>query len=203
MHRFELQAALGHHPRGDRTVDAAGNEHRGFARAAGRQTARALLLVAVDERGFVAHFDVDRQVGVMYVHLQMRETRQQHAAHFHADFRRSERKLLVRTLGADFEGFCVLQFVGKVIARHAADDVHIFFDHQRFGIADEAEHLCAHVGRRVHVRPVRFGDRRHRGLRRGDLPRTKRRKTASQILDELILKRAPVKTLERDLAVFE
>ena len=93
MNRYQLYAALCHHPACNGTVYSAGDEQSRLSRGARGHTARALELIAVDKRALVAHLDIYYNIRVMNIDLQMMEPREYLSADFSAYLGRIERKL--------------------------------------------------------------------------------------------------------------
>ena len=103
MHCFDQHPALRHHPCCHRTVDTAGKQGQTLAVCPQRQTAEAGDLPFVNIRSVMAHIHMQQHIRLMHVHLEHLAADKHLGADDASDFRRFDRKILVRALGLDLE----------------------------------------------------------------------------------------------------
>ena len=70
MNCFDEHAALGHHPCGNRAVDAAGKQGQALAVGAQRQSAEAGNLTFVDICAVASYVNVKQHIRLVYIHFE-------------------------------------------------------------------------------------------------------------------------------------
>ena len=88
VHRFQIDAAAGHHISGHGAIDAPRKQQHCLAAGAQRHAAFAGQNAGI-EIGLLAHLDVDRQLWVFDIHTQARDMLQNIAANFRCDLHRT------------------------------------------------------------------------------------------------------------------
>ena len=178
----QLHAALCHHPRRHRAVEAAADENGRLAARTHRNAARAGLRLAVDIRRFLADFHAHRDLRVMHVYGNVRVRAQQRRAHLAGDFHGAERELLVRTLRFHLERLKARKCVIEVFRRHFCNGVHILFTHASARIADDAENLRDALLGLVNVRVLVLRFNVNGGLHRVHLKVARAHNAAANVL---------------------
>ena len=158
MDRGELHAALGHHPRRHRAVNAAADEDRGLAARSDGDSARALLRLAVDIRAEIADLHPHRHIRFMDVHRQIGESVQQARAHLGGNFRRREREFFIGALGFHFEGVYGGKLRAQVLHSGGAHGFHALFRHAGAREGDHAENFAHPLHRALQIRAGAGGD---------------------------------------------
>ena len=203
MDAAQLQTALGHHPAGNRGVDAAREQQRCTAVRADWHAARTRNRTGVNEGVLFAHLNVHGQVGMVHVRTNIREQISKLAADVLADFGGGHREFLVAALAFDLKGLCRRE-IGREIILCGRDDAleGLFRAHRRAGDGRKAEHTACALHNRICIRIIRnlhINDR----LAHGDLAVCNVRHAALEVFQQTILKGFAVESLEDDLTALE
>ena len=199
----QLQTALGHHPAGNRGVNAAGEQQRCTAVRADRHAARTRNRTGVNEGVLLAHLNVHGQVGMVHVRTDLREQISKLAADVLADFGGGHRKFLVAALGLDLKGLSRRKIGCQIVLCGRNDTLERLFRADRCtGDGRKAEHTACTLHNRICVRVVRnlhINDR----LAHGDLAVCNVRHAALEVFQQTILEGFAVESLEDDLTALE
>ena len=199
----QLQTALGHHPAGNRGVNAAGEQQRCTAVRADRHAARTRNRTCVYKGVFLTHFHVHGQVGMVHVRTNIREQISKLAADVLADLCRCHREFLVAALGLDLERLSRGKVGCQIVLCGRNDALERLFRADRCtGDGGKAEHTACALHNRICVRIVRnlyINDR----LAHGDLAVCNVRHAALEVFQQTILEGFAVESLEDDLTALE
>ena len=199
----QLQTALGHHPAGNRGVDAAGEQQRCTAVRADRHAARTRNRTGVNKGVLLAHLNVHGQVGMVHVRTNIREQISELAADVLADLCRCHREFLVTALGLDLKGLSRRKIGCQIVLCGRNDTLERLFRADRCtGDGRKAEHTACALHNRICVRIVRnlhINDR----LAHGDLAVCNVRHAALEVFQQTVLKGFAVESLEDDLTALE
>ena len=199
----QLQTALGHHPAGNRGVDAAGEQQRRAAVRADRHTARTGHRTGMNECVLFAHLNVHGQVGMVHVRTNIREQISKLAADVLADFGGGHREFFVSALGLDLKGLSRRKIGCQIVLCGRNDTLERLFRADRCtGDGRKAEHTACAFHNRICVRIIRnlhINDR----LAHGDLAVCNVRHAALEVFQQTILEGFAVESLEDDLTALE
>ena len=199
----QLQTALGHHPAGNRGVDAAGEQQRCTTVRADWHAARTRNRTGVNEGVLLAHLNVYGQVGMVHVRTDLWKQISKLAADVLADFGGGHREFLVAALGLDLERFCRGKIGCQIVLCGRNDALERLFRADRCtGDGRKAEHTACALHNRICVRIVRnlhINDR----LAHGDLAVCNVRHAALEVFQQTILKGFAVESLEDNLTALE
>ena len=199
----QLQTALGHHPAGNRGVNAAGEQQRCTAVRADRHAACTRNRTGVNEGVLLAHLNVYGQVGMVHVRTNIREQISKLAADVLADLCRCHREFLVSALGLDLKGLSRRKIGCQIVLCGRNDTLERLFRADRCtGDGRKAEHTACALHNRICVRIVRnlhINDR----LAHGDLAVCNVRHAALEVFQQTVLKGLAVQSLEDDLTALE
>ena len=199
----QLQTALGHHPAGNRGVNAAGEQQRCTAVRADRHAARTRNRTGVNEGVLLAHLNVHDEVGMVHVRTNIREQISKLAADVLADFGGGHREFLVTALGLDLKGLSRRKIGCQIVLCGRNDALERLFRADRCtGDGGKAEYAACALHNRICVRIVRnlyINDR----LAHGDLAVCNVRHAALEVFQQTILKGFAVESLEDDLTALE
>ena len=199
----QLQTALGHHPAGNRGVDAAGEQQRCTAVRADRHATCTRNRTGVNEGVLLAHLNVHGQVGMVHVRTNIREQISKLAADVLADLCRCHREFLVTALGLDLKGLSCRK-IGCQIVLCGRDDAleGLFRAYRRAGDGREAEYAACTFHNGIGIRIIRDFNINDR-LAHGDLAVGNVRHAALEVFQQTILKGFAVESLEDDLTALE
>ena len=200
MHAGQRKAALRHHIRGHRAVDAAGQHQRRLAGGGHRQAARTGLFAAVDIRRKIADLHRHVHVRVVHVHLEVGIRRQQHAAQLPGDLHAVHGERLVRALGAHLKRLCRPQRAAQVFLRGVRNDSKVLGAHGCAADGRDAENFADALLRRVDVLIARRL-RVHRALRLVDFKIPQGFQAAAHGLEQHALEGGAVEPLQRHFAL--
>ena len=199
----QLQTALGHHPAGNRGVNAAGEQQRCTTVRADRHAARTRNRTGVNKGVLFAHFNVYDEVGMVHIRTNIREQISKLAADVLADFGGGHREFLVAALGLDLKCLCRGKIGCQIVLCGRNDALErLFRADSCAGDGRKAEHTACALHNRICVRIVRnlyINDR----LAHGDLAVCNVRHAALEVFQQTILEGFAVESLEDDLTALE
>ena len=203
MDAAQLQTALGHHPAGNRGVNAAGEQQRCTTVRADRHAARTRNRTGVNKGVLFAHFNVYDEVGMVHIRTNIREQISKLAADVLADFGGGHREFLVAALGLDLKGLSCRKIGCQIVLCGRNDTLErLFRADSCAGDGRKAEHTACTFHNGIGVRIVR-NLHIHDRLAHGDLAVCNVRHAALEVFQQTILKGFAVESLEDDLTALE
>ncbi|MPM24340.1 hypothetical protein SDC9_70822 [bioreactor metagenome] len=197
---FQLHAPAGHHPRGHRRVNSAGQKaHRRAAHADG-QAPRAWGGGRVDISSLFPNLHMHRQIRLVNVHGHIWEPLPQKTAHGLRNLNGIQVKQLVRPLGLHLEGPRRCKFLFQIRRRRFKDGVHVLFAGNGPGHIHHAEHLTTGGQRLRHVAVLSPGLHVNGALAQIHVEAAAAAQAAADIAHQLVFKGPAVQPLQDHLA---
>ena len=198
----DMDAALCHHVACNGTVDTARKQKERLSAASHGKSACSLDVLGVNKGVLVAYLNSNSDLGVLYVHGQVRESVKELSAQLRTYLGRLHGESLVGALCVDLEGLCTAEHRIKVLIALCAYVLEILLAYAGTAQSCDTEYLAHSVHYLVKVDVlVKRSDVCSR-LSAGHLKVTEGLQSALYVLDEHILEGLFVQPLQSHLTIF-